>query len=144
MTDKVSTWLWCDGTAEEQAEFYTRLIPNSRIVRTVTAAAKNPSNETGDVMTVEFELDGRSFFALNGGPHFSFSEAISLQIDCADQAEVDQGEGRARARPPGGAGDRGDAADEEARHLSARGGGGRPVKAASRMGRSGCGIRPLC
>ena len=90
MSDKVSTWLWCDGTAEEQAQFYTSLIPDSRIVGRTTAAADNPSNQAGDVMTVEFELGGRSFFALNGGPHFTFTEAISLQIECEDQAEVDR------------------------------------------------------
>jgi len=88
--DKVSTWLWCDGTAEEMAEFYTGLIPGSRIVEIVRAPGDYPSGKAGSVLTVEFELAGRTFFGLNGGPHFTYNEAISLQIDCADQAEVDR------------------------------------------------------
>jgi predicted 3-demethylubiquinone-9 3-methyltransferase (glyoxalase superfamily) len=88
--DKVSTWLWCDGTAEEMAGFYTGLIPDSRIVEIVRAPGDYPAGKTGDVLTVEFELAGRTFVGLNGGPYATFNEAISLQIDCADQAEVDR------------------------------------------------------
>ena len=88
--DKVSTWLWCDGTAEEMAVFYTSLIPDSRIVEIVRSPADYPSGKAGDVLTVEFELAGRTFVGLNGGPGFKYSEAISLQIECEDQAEVDR------------------------------------------------------
>lgn len=88
--DKVSTWLWRDGTAEEMAGFYSDLLPNSRIVEIVRAPADFPSGKAGDVLTVEFELSGRTFVGLNGGPHFTFNEAVSLQIECDDQAEVDR------------------------------------------------------
>lgn len=90
MTDKVTTWLWCDGTAEEQAHFYTRLIPGSAIGRIVRAAVDYPGGPAGKVLTVEFTLAGRSFALLDGGPGPTHSEAVSLSIDCADQAEVDR------------------------------------------------------
>ncbi|HYH91595.1 MAG TPA: VOC family protein, partial [Candidatus Saccharimonadales bacterium] len=64
--------------------------PNSRITATHRAPADNPSTEAGEVLTVDFELDGRSFIALDGGPEFTFTEALSLSIDCEDQAEVDR------------------------------------------------------
>ena len=80
--------LWFDTQAEEAATFYTSLFKNSRIVR-VTHYSEAGPRETGMVLTVDFELDGRSFTALNGGPEFTFDEAISFQIDCDDQAEVD-------------------------------------------------------
>ena len=82
--------LWFDGNAEEAARFYTSVFPNSRIDKIVHAAADNPSNRKGDVMTVEFTLDGAKFVGLNGGPDFRFDEAISFVIDCKDQAEVDR------------------------------------------------------
>ncbi|KGM51126.1 3-demethylubiquinone-9 3-methyltransferase [Lysobacter concretionis Ko07 = DSM 16239] len=88
--DKVSTWLWCNRDAEAMAAFYTGLIPDSRIVEVVRSPADYPNGKAGDVLTVEFTLAGRSFCALNGGPEFTFSEAISLQISCEDQAEVDR------------------------------------------------------
>ena len=88
--DKFSTWLWFDGTAEEAAKLYTSLFPDSRIVRIDRAASDTPGNKEGDVITVEFELGGRSFGGLNGGPTFKFNEAISIQVDCEDQAEVDK------------------------------------------------------
>ena len=88
--DKVSTWLWCDGTAEAMAAFYTELIPDSRIVEIVRSPVDYPSGKAGDVLTVEFELAGRTFAGLNGGPDFKYSEAISLQIECEGQAEVDR------------------------------------------------------
>lgn len=97
--DKVTTWLWCDGTAEEQAQFYTELIPESRIVRKVDAAAGDPSGPAGRVLWVEFQLSGRTFIALNGGPGFPYTEAISLHIDCDDQAEVDRYWEALSARP---------------------------------------------
>ena len=80
--------LWFDTQAEEAATFYTSLFKNSRIVR-VTHYSEAGPRETGMVLTVDFELDGRAFTALNGGPEFTFDEAISFQIDCDDQAEVD-------------------------------------------------------
>jgi predicted 3-demethylubiquinone-9 3-methyltransferase (glyoxalase superfamily) len=88
--DKISPCLWFDGAAHEAAEFYTSLFPNSRIVSINRAAADNPSGPKGSVLTVEFELGGRSFIGLNGGDDFKFNEAISMSIDCDDQAEVDR------------------------------------------------------
>ena len=88
--DKISTFLWFDGQAEQAATFYTSLFPDSRIDGITRAPADYPSGKRGDVLTVEFTLAGRSFHALNGGPQFKFTEAISLSIDCADQAEVDR------------------------------------------------------
>jgi predicted 3-demethylubiquinone-9 3-methyltransferase (glyoxalase superfamily) len=88
--DKVSTCLWFDGVAEEAARFYTSLIPNSSIVSVDRSPADTTSGPKGSVITVEFTLGGRSFIGLNGGPDFKFTEAISLSIDCDDQAEVDR------------------------------------------------------
>jgi predicted 3-demethylubiquinone-9 3-methyltransferase (glyoxalase superfamily) len=88
--DKITPCLWFDGKAEEAARFYTSLFPNSRIDSIDRSAADSPSGPKGMVITVNFTLDGRSFMGLNGGPEFTFSEAISLSIDCADQAEVDR------------------------------------------------------
>jgi predicted 3-demethylubiquinone-9 3-methyltransferase (glyoxalase superfamily) len=88
--DKISPCLWFDGKAEDAARFYTSLFPNSRIDSIDRSAAESPSGPAGMVMTVNFTLDGRSFIGLNGGPDFTFNEAISLSIDCADQAEVDR------------------------------------------------------
>ena len=89
--DKVTTWLWCDGTAEDMAAFYTGLIPDSRIVETVRAPLDTPGGaRAGDVLMVEFTLGGRIFAALNGGPGVAPSIALSLQVVCEDQAEVDR------------------------------------------------------
>ena len=88
--DKISPCLWFDGTAEEAARFYTSIFPNSRITSVDRSPGETPSGPKDMVLTVGFELDGRSFIALNGGPDFQFNEAISLSIDCADQAEVDR------------------------------------------------------
>jgi predicted 3-demethylubiquinone-9 3-methyltransferase (glyoxalase superfamily) len=88
--DKITPCLWFDGQAEEAAHFYTSIFPNSRIGSVDEAAAENPSTPKDAVITVEFTIDGRSFIALNGGPDFKFNEAISLSIDCDDQAEVDR------------------------------------------------------
>ncbi|MEZ7897762.1 MAG: VOC family protein [Flaviflexus sp.] len=81
--------LWFDKDAEEAAEFYCSTFPNSKILRVDRSPIDNPSVGEGAVLTVEFELDGTRYTALNGGPYFQFSEAISFQIDCADQKEVD-------------------------------------------------------
>jgi predicted 3-demethylubiquinone-9 3-methyltransferase (glyoxalase superfamily) len=85
---KIKTFLWYDGTAEEAAEFYVSLFDNSRILE-VTHYNEAAPGETGSVMTVLFELAGVQFVALNGGPEFTFNEAISLQVDCDSQDEVD-------------------------------------------------------
>ena len=82
--------LWFNGQAEEAAEFYTRVFPHSRIDKVSRAAADYPSGTKGDVLTVEFTLDGQRFVGLNGGPEFTMDEAISFMVDCADQAEVDR------------------------------------------------------
>ncbi|TDC26659.1 VOC family protein [Streptomyces sp. 8K308] len=86
--DKITTCLWFDDQAEEAAAFYTGIFPDSRVVEVARYTEAGP-REPGSVMTVTFELAGRRFVGLNGGPEFTFSEAISLQVDCADQAEVD-------------------------------------------------------
>ena len=89
MTDKISTWLWFDTEGLEAAEFYCSLFPNSRVTEVTKYGDAGP-REAGTVMTVTFELDGRTFAALNGGPDFTFSEAISLTVSCEDQQEVDR------------------------------------------------------
>jgi predicted 3-demethylubiquinone-9 3-methyltransferase (glyoxalase superfamily) len=85
---KVSPCLWFDMRGEEAAEFYTAIFPNSRIIETTRRPEGTPGPD-GSVLTVTFELDGREIIALNGGPEFTFDEAISLSVDCEDQAEVD-------------------------------------------------------
>ena len=89
-SDKIAPCLWFDGQAEEAADFYVSLLPDSRVDAVHRAAADYPSGKRGDVLTVEFTLGGRQFVGLNGGPHFIFNEAVSLQIYCEDQAEVDR------------------------------------------------------
>jgi predicted 3-demethylubiquinone-9 3-methyltransferase (glyoxalase superfamily) len=81
--------LWFDTQAQEAAEFYASLFPNSRI-GTITKYPKGSGDREGQVLTVAFELDGARYLALNGGPEFSFTEAISITIDVADQAELDR------------------------------------------------------
>jgi predicted 3-demethylubiquinone-9 3-methyltransferase (glyoxalase superfamily) len=85
----LTTCLWFDTQGEEAAEFYTTVFPNSRI-RGISHYGEAGPRPAGDVMTVDFELDGQPFVALNGGPEFTFNEAISFQVSCADQAEVDR------------------------------------------------------
>src|SRR4051812_26111471 len=85
---KITPWLWFDGRAEEAARFWVALFPNSKVGKVTRYPAGAPG-EAGAAMTVEFELDGVKIFGLNGGPQFPFTEAVSFQIDCADQAEVD-------------------------------------------------------
>jgi predicted 3-demethylubiquinone-9 3-methyltransferase (glyoxalase superfamily) len=82
--------LWFDGNAEEAARFYTSTFPNSRIDKVVNAPTDTPGNRKGDVLTVEFTLDGTKFVGLNGGPDFKLNEAVSFIIECEDQAEVDR------------------------------------------------------
>lgn len=85
---QIFPYLWFDTESEEAANFYVGIFPNSRILQTTHYTKVGPRPE-GMVLTVEFELDGKKFGALNGGPEFKFTEAISFSIDCRDQAEVD-------------------------------------------------------
>lgn len=88
---KITTCLWYDGTAEEAANFYVTLLPDSRIDNLVYAPSDNPSNKEGELLGVEFTLAGQKFFGLNGGPDFaSFTGAISFQIETLDQEETDR------------------------------------------------------
>lgn len=87
---KIAPCLWFDGTAEGAATFYVSLFPDSRIDNVMRSPADTPSGAEGTVLTVEFTLAGQQFIGLNGGPQFRFNEAVSFQIDCADQAEVDR------------------------------------------------------
>ena len=88
MTQKIVPNLWFDSQAEEAASFYVSIFKNSRILRTTTYP-ENAPGPAGTVMTVEWELDGQRFVGINGGPEFPFTEAMSLQVDCADQDEID-------------------------------------------------------
>jgi predicted 3-demethylubiquinone-9 3-methyltransferase (glyoxalase superfamily) len=85
---RITPFLWFDGRAEEAAGFYAGIFPNSKIVKVVRFSAAGPG-PAGSAMTVEFQLNGQSFVALNGGPHFKFNEAISFVVNCQTQAEVD-------------------------------------------------------
>ncbi len=85
---KIVTNLWFDTEAEEAAQFYTSIFPNSKITAVSHYGEAGP-REAGLVLTVDFELDGQAFTGLNGGPDFKFNEAISLLINCEDQEEVD-------------------------------------------------------
>jgi predicted 3-demethylubiquinone-9 3-methyltransferase (glyoxalase superfamily) len=87
-TDGFTTCLWFDGQAEEAANYYSSIFENSKLGRVgrYTEAGPGPA---GSVLAVEFELNGQKFVGLNGGPQFTFNEAISFQIYCADQDEVD-------------------------------------------------------
>jgi predicted 3-demethylubiquinone-9 3-methyltransferase (glyoxalase superfamily) len=88
MQQKITPNLWFDTQAEEAASFYTSVFRNSRIVN-VTHYTEAGPREAGMVMTVEFELDGQRFVGINGGPDFTFDEAVSFQINCDDQDDVD-------------------------------------------------------
>ena len=85
---KIIPNLWFDTQAEEAAEFYVSVFKNARIVN-VTRYTEAGPRPAGTVMTVEWELDGQRFVGINGGPEFKFSEAVSLQVNCEDQDEVD-------------------------------------------------------
>ena len=86
---KITPWLWFDTQGEEAAEFYTSLFPNSKIVEVTRYGSANPRQE-GTVMTVLFTLDGQRVGALNVGPQYTFNEAVSFMVECADQEEVDR------------------------------------------------------
>ena len=85
----ITPCLWFDTEGEEAANFYTSVVKNSRILD-VTRYGEAGTRDAGTVMTVTFELDAQKFVALNGGPDFTFSEAISFQIECHSQEEVDE------------------------------------------------------
>jgi predicted 3-demethylubiquinone-9 3-methyltransferase (glyoxalase superfamily) len=87
MSQKIAPFLWFDTEAEEAAKLYTSIFPNSSILKLARYSDAGPG-PAGSVMTVEFELDGVRIIALNGGPQYTFTEALSLQIDCEDQEEV--------------------------------------------------------
>ncbi len=87
---KITPCLWFDGNAEEAANFYVSLLRDSRIDNVSRSPADNPSTPAGAVLTVDFTVAGQRFQGLNGGPDFTFNEAISFVIDCEDQAEVDR------------------------------------------------------
>lgn len=86
----ITPCLWFDGNAEEAAIFYTSLLPDSRIDAVHKAPGDFPSGTKGAVLTVEFTLMGRPFLGLNGGPHFTFNEAVSLMIPVKSQGEVER------------------------------------------------------
>ncbi len=86
---KITPCLWFDDRGEEAANFYTSIFENSRILQVTHYGSAGP-RPAGMVMMVNFELDGQEFIALNGGPEFTFDEAISFQVNCESQAEVDE------------------------------------------------------
>ena len=89
---KITPFLWFDDNAEEAVKFYTSIFKNSKIgkiARYDKAGEKAAGRPAGSVMTVEFQLEGQEFVALNGGPHFKFTEAISFVVNCETQEEVD-------------------------------------------------------
>jgi len=89
MPKSITPNLWFDTQAQEAAEYYCSIFPDSRIHR-VTHYTEAAPGKAGEVLTVEFELQGQRFTALNGGPRFTFDEAISFVIECEDQAEIDR------------------------------------------------------
>ena len=88
-TQKITTFLWFNGNAEEAVEFYTSIFADSRITNVARWGEGGPGRQ-GDVMNIAFELAGQAFIALNGGPQYSFTPAISLFVSCESQAEVDE------------------------------------------------------
>ncbi|SCK53010.1 Glyoxalase superfamily enzyme, possibly 3-demethylubiquinone-9 3-methyltransferase [Streptomyces sp. WMMB 714] len=86
---KITTHLWFDDQAEEAVRHYTSVFPDSRVLDVQRYGEAGPG-EPGTVMTISFELAGQRYIALNGGPEFHFTEAVSLYVDCADQDEVDR------------------------------------------------------
>ena len=86
---KITPFLWFDNQAEEAANFYVSIFKHSKIVNVSRYGEAGPGPK-GSAMTVVFQLDGQEFIALNGGPHFKFTEAISFSVDCKTQQEVDE------------------------------------------------------
>jgi len=87
---KISPCLWFDGEAEDAANFYVTLLPDSKIEKVQKNTVDGPSGKAGTVLVVEFTLAGQRFMALNGGMRFEYTHAVSFKIDCADQAEIDR------------------------------------------------------
>jgi len=87
---KITTCLWFDGRAREAANFYTSIFPDSSVADNWIAPTDTPGNAQGEEIVVNFKIFGQSFIGLNGGPQFPHSEAISFQIPCADQNEIDK------------------------------------------------------
>ena len=85
---KITTFLWFDSNAEEAATFYTSIFPDSRVTKVARWGKGGPAPE-GSVMTVSFELAGQAYIAMNGGPHYKLTPAISLFVSCESQEEVD-------------------------------------------------------
>ena len=86
---RITPFLWFDDQAEAAAKFYVSVFKNSKITGTSHYTGEEPSGQKGSVMTVSFELDGQEFVALNGGPRFKFTEAVSFVVNCETQEEVD-------------------------------------------------------
>jgi predicted 3-demethylubiquinone-9 3-methyltransferase (glyoxalase superfamily) len=86
---KITTFLWFDKDAEEAANYYTSIFKNSKILNVARYGDAGPRAK-GSVMTVQFQLEGQEFIALNGGPQFKFTEAISLLVNCDSQKEIDE------------------------------------------------------
>ena len=86
---KITPFLWFDGNAEEATNFYISIFKNSKIVSVTRYGEAGPGSK-GTVMSTIFQLDGQEFFALNGGPHFTFTPAISFFVNCETQEEVDE------------------------------------------------------
>ena len=85
---KITPFLWFDNNAEQAADFYVSVFPNSRRTHALRTSDAGPGPK-GSILTIEFELDGQRFVALNGGPDHQFNEAVSFYISCKDQAEID-------------------------------------------------------
>lgn len=90
MAAKVYPCLWFDGVAEEAAQFYVTLLPDSHVDKVWRAPAESPAGPAGMVLTVDFTFAGQQLQGLNGGPVFTFNEAVSFVIECEDQGEVDR------------------------------------------------------
>lgn len=88
--NSITPCLWFDKQAEEAANFYAGLFPDSRVDKVQRSPADYPNGKAGDALVVEFTLMGRPYMGLNGGPNFHFTEAVSFSISCEDQAEVDR------------------------------------------------------
>ncbi len=86
---ELTTCLWFNGRAREAANFYTKIFPNSSVADSWIAPIDTPGNQQGEEIVVNFKIFGQNFIGLNGGPQFPHSEAISFQIPCTDQSEID-------------------------------------------------------